>query len=271
MTTTLSTLLAAPPSGRDKAAFFDFHDYAESVILQGRQVPWQEPMAYSNFFGQAQGLLKPDAALLSLDRFYAQHLASSARLQTAMSAKSRTGYAVRTLLGDPETTEHAIEFATTFAKTQREPIILNIPSPRQWLSRTHHFSGSTDISRLGADDAENASMYVADWLRGFASLPLTAVMLDDRNLDAISPVPVDLATYSPVANVTDHYRWALGLRGEDSVELRDNPMVGGVITNGFWFEDNYQLPAGDFFLSEIPPTAIPENVLTRISSLARPK
>lgn len=267
MTTTLTALLAAPPSGRDKAAFFDCHDYAESVILQGRQVPWQEPMAYSNFFGQAQGLLKPDAALLSLDRFYAHHLASTPRLQSAMSAKSRTGYAVRTLLGDPETTEHAIEFATIFAKTQREPVILHIPSPRQWLARTHHFSGSAGIGDLDADDAENASMYVADWLRGFASLPLTAVLLDDRDVDGISPVPVDLATYSPVANVTDHYRWALGLRGEDSVELRENPSVGGVISSGFWFEDDHQLPTGDFFLSEIPPTAVPENVLTRISSL----
>lgn len=269
MTTTLNAVLAAPPSGRNKAAFFDCHDYAQSVILQGRQVPWEEPMAYANFFGQAQGLLKSDVALLSLDRFYAQHLSSNTELQSYMSAKSRTGYAVRTLLGDPETSEQAIEFATIFAKTQHEPVMLHIPSPRQWLARTHHFSGSTDVGELEADDAENASMYVADWLRGFSSLPLAAVLLDDRDLvGSASPAPVDLATYSPVANVTDHYGWALGLRSEDQVELRDNPQVGAVISPGYWLEDDHQLPMGDFFMSEIPPTAVPEDLLNRIATLS---
>ena len=268
MTSTLTSVIAEPPSGRNKAVLFDHHDYAQSVILQGREIPWQEPMAYSNFFGQAQRLLEADVALLSLDRFYAQHLSSNSRLEDAMGAKSRTGYALRTLLGDADTTEQVVEFATTFAKTQREPVVLHVPSPMQWLARTHHFSGATGISELDADDAENASMYVADWLRGFASLPLAAVLLDDRDMaGGVQPASVELETYSPVANVTDHYRWTLGLRRTDHVELRGTDLAGAVISPEFWLEEDRQLPAGDFFMSEIPPTAIPEDVLTRISTL----
>lgn len=269
MTTSFTEVIAEPSSGRKKAVLFDSHDYAQSVILQGREVPWHEPMAYSNFFGQVQGMLNSDVALLALDRLYAQILSSNIRLEAAMSAKSRTGFALRALLGDEDTTKQVVEFATTFAKTQREPVVLHIPSPMQWLARTHHFSGAADISGLEPDDAENASMYVADWLRGFASLPLAAVLLDDRNRQgAAEPVAVNLETYSPVANVTDHYRWTLGMRHADQVELRGSDFAGAVISPDFWLEEDGQLPDGDFFFGEIPPGAVPEHVLTRISTFS---
>jgi len=62
MTITLEEAITTPKSGRTRAVVLDFHEYAQSVILQGRDVPWHQPTAYSNFFGQAQGLLKPDVA-----------------------------------------------------------------------------------------------------------------------------------------------------------------------------------------------------------------
>jgi hypothetical protein len=268
VTTSLTTLIAQPPSGRNRAFLLDSHDYARAVFLQGKPVPWQEPMAYANFFGQAQGVLKSDAALLSLDRFYAHELETNTELRHSMSAKSRTGYALRTLLGDADTTARVIELATIFSKTQREPVVVQIPSPMQWLVRTHSYSGATDVTGLDADDAENASMYVADWLRGFAALPLAGVLLDDRT-GAGEPrtLSVPLETYSPIANVTDHYRWTLGQRRSDRVELRGTAASGSVIQPGFWLEDTQAPPEGDFLLSEIPATAVPEDVLTRISTL----
>ena len=266
MTLSLHELLAEPPSGRSRAVVLDSHDYAQSVFLQGKPVPWQEPMAYANFFGQAQGVLKSDLALLSLDRFYAHRVASDPTLQTAMSAKSRTGYALRTLLGDPGTTAFVIELVSILSKTQRVPVVLQIPSPMQWLARTHSFSGATDASGLDADNAENASMYVADWLRGFAALPLIAVLLDDRS-PASGAKSVPLSTYSPVANVTDHYRWALGQRHVDRVELHGTELRGAVIGPEFWANDTGTLPDGDFLLGEVPQGAVPERVLSRITAL----
>ncbi|MDJ0339262.1 hypothetical protein [Cryobacterium sp. PH31-O1] len=266
MTLSLDELLAEPTSGRSRAVLLDSHDYAQSVFLQGKPVPWQEPMAYANFFGQVQGVLKSDFALLSLDRFYAQCLNNDARLQAAMGAKSRTGFALRTLLNDAETTAFVIELATTFSQTQRVPVVLQIPSPMQWLARTHAFSGSADVSGLDADSAENASMYVADWLRGFAALPLVAVLLDDRG-PIVSAGSVPLSTYSPIANVTDHYRWALGQRTGDGVELHGSARTGAVIKPQFWSADTAVLPDGDFLLGEVPREAVPERVLSRITAL----
>ncbi|GEP27997.1 hypothetical protein CLE01_25950 [Cryobacterium levicorallinum] len=265
VTVSLNELLAEPTSGRRRAVVLDSHDYAQSVFLQGKPVPWQEPMAFANFFGQVQGVLKSDLALLSLDRFYAQRVAADPALQAAMGAKTRTGYALRTLLGNAETTAYVIELATLFSQTQRVPVVLQIPSPMQWLALTHPFSGSNDVSGLDPDNAENASMYVADWLRGFAALPLIAVLLDDRG-PAVGGVP--LSTYSPVANVTDHYRWALGQRHDDHVELHGSQLSGAVISAEFWSSDSGTLlPDGDFLVGEVPRQAVPEQVLSRITAL----
>lgn len=266
VTLSLTDLLALPTSGRRRAVVLDSHDYAQTVFLQGKPVPWQEPMAFANFFGQVQGVLGSDLALLSLDRFYAQRVAADPPLQAAMGAKSRTGFALRTLLGDADTTAAVVELATVFSQTQRVPVVLQIPSPMQWLARTHPFSGSDDVSSLDADNAENASMYVADWLRGFAALPLMAVLLDDRG-PAVGAESVPLETYSPIANVTDHYRWALGRRHDDRVELHGSALRGAVISAGFWSTDTESLPDGDFLVGEVPHHAVPEQVLSRITAL----
>ena len=281
MPLSLAAVIAAPPSGRRRAVLVDCHDYAQAVLLQGKPVPWSEPMAYCNFFGQAQGLLSSDLALLNLDRFYAYRLRSSEALREAMAAKNRTGFALRTLLGDADLLRDAVEFATTFSKTQRAPVVLQVPSPMRWLVRTHRFSGAADATGLDADDAENASMYVADWLRAFAGLPLASVLLDDRPLagDDNNTVSVPLGTYSPVHNVTDHYGWTLGLRRADGVQLAvagagvgvgielDGP-AGVVIPAGFWPGSSIvEPPAGEFLLAEIPETAVPEHVLARLATL----
>jgi hypothetical protein len=116
-------------------------------------------------------------------------------------------------------------------------------------------------------------MYVADWLRGFAALPLAGVLLDDRNLISAFPVlQVPLRTYSPVQNVTDHYQWSLGLRRDEEVSFAESDALGHVIDADFWTRTANSLPAGDaligdFLFGEIPAAAVPEDVLSRIASL----
>jgi hypothetical protein len=138
----------------------------------------------------------------------------------------------------------------------------------QWLARTHEFSGAPDASELDADDAENASMYVADWLRGLAALSVVGVLLDDMSPSSGHPcVPVDLDTYTPVTNVTDHYRWTIGLRRAQGISLKGDGSVGTAIAEAFWLEDEQEVPAGDFFLAHLPPAAVPEDVLGRLALL----
>jgi hypothetical protein len=265
---TLATVVAAPPSGRAKAVLFDHHDYASSVILRGNDVPWDNATAYSAYFAQAQGLLRPDAALLDLKRLYDHLTAGNTGLETAMAARSRTGYALRTLLADKDTNKAVLEFATVFAQTARQPVVLRIPSPMEWLISTHRIGGADNVGDLAADDAENASMYVSDWLRAFASLPVAGLLLDNRTPDeGHRRVPVALEAYTPIANVTNNYRWTLGQLDDAQVQLQADTAVGGYIPGSFWLDSDVLLPSADFYLAEIPSAARPEDVLLRLDAL----
>ena len=75
------SVLSEPRSGRDRAVIIDHHDYAQSVFLRGQPVPWTDPVRYSNFVGQAQGLLNPDVTLLDLGRFHTACIAANEPLR----------------------------------------------------------------------------------------------------------------------------------------------------------------------------------------------
>lgn len=271
MTTAISLadVIRQPPTGRARAVIVDFHDYAQTVFLKSRPVPWGEAMAYSNFLGQAQGVLKSDALLLPLNRFYDDLLAGSPDLRTAMGAKSRTGYALRTLLGDADASSRAVEFVTTFVKTQRSPVLLQLPSPFRWLASTHALAGGE--AELDGDNAENASMYVANLLRGFAALPLAGILLDDRMpAGTARGLAAEFDAYSPVANVTEHYGWTLAMRRDGGITMSGSNVVGEPIPADYWSGDpsaSPALPPGDFLIGEIPADSVPETVMSRIAGM----
>ncbi len=116
-----ASIVSAPPSGRRTAVLIDWQDYAQAVILRGQPIPWADPIAYSRFFGQAQGLLKPDATLLDLGALYDHALANNAALRSSLSARLRTGYALKTLLADEKTAGAAFELASVVSQTSAAP------------------------------------------------------------------------------------------------------------------------------------------------------
>ena len=152
MTTTLAEVITQPQSGRTRAVVLDFHEYAQSVILQGRDVPWQQPTAYSNFFGQAQGLLKPDVAMLDLGTLYANAVATNDGLRASMSARSRTGFALKTLLANETTAAMTLELATVVSPPSSAPLVLQLPSPMLCLAIPHELSGSAPVPDLTIRD-----------------------------------------------------------------------------------------------------------------------
>ncbi|MGW0042992.1 hypothetical protein [Rhodococcus sp. NPDC003348] len=262
MTTSKPEFLDAPASGRRTPLIVDHLDYSRQVLLRGNPIPWDDPTALSNLLNQAHGLLRPDVTLLDLGAYY-RILARELRLHEAMTARSRPGYALRVLLGDADAGRAAVTLVATVAGTTRLPLVLQIPSPRAWLEQTH--PGTTDD--LDADRVENAAIYVADWLRGFADVPVAALLLDERMAGGVPDVPAD--AYAPIANVAMHYRWELGLRDDPSVTFGEHG--GDVLGAGFWLADNAAVPAasGTFRLARLPAEAVPETVLARLSDLDR--
>jgi len=268
MTVDFATIVSTPPSGRRHAVLIDHLHYAQAVILRGRPVPWTDPIAYSQFLGQAQGLLKPDTTLLDLGAFYRHTVANDQSLRSSLSARSRMGYALKTLLADEKTALAAVELAEVVAQTTRAPLVAQIPSPMLWLAQTHELSGAGEVTDLEAEHAENAAVYVADWLRRLSGLPLSMLLLDERcTREAQLPV-VDDAAYRPVSNVTDHYRWSLGRRTADGITVVGTTLTGKSVPAEYWLKEDATAPSGDFLLADIPENAVPETVLAQLAKLA---
>ncbi|RMB81466.1 hypothetical protein [Streptomyces shenzhenensis] len=262
-----ASLLSAPPSGRPTALIVDHQHYARAVILQGRPVPWTDPVAFAQYAGQAQGLLRSDATLLDLGAYYDDALARQDTLRAALSARPRTGYALRTLLAHEPTAVAAAELTEIVAQTSAAPLVVQIPSPLLWLARTHELSGAGPLTDLNADHPETAAMYVADWLRRLAAPSVSMLLLDERDPRSGRLPQVDDSVHTPVGNVTDHYRWALGRRTGHGVRVVGAGLTGPRIPQEFWHGAGVALPSGDFLLADIPADAAPETVLAQLTKL----
>lgn len=267
MTIDFESLVAAPPSGRKTALILDHRAYAQQLLLRGAPVPWNDLAAYTSFFGQAQGLLRPDVALVDIGPLMGELLAADPRLIEAMSARSRTGFAFKTLMSDETLARRAAEFAAVVAETARSAVVLQVPSPWRWLAQTHELVGAGAAADISSEHAESMSVYLADWLRRFAGVPVSLLLLDGPRGYADTPVTDQLGRYMPVINAAQHYRWAVGLRADDQIQLADGSAKGGVLPPDYWWSTEPILPAADFLFSELPPTAEPETVLARLAAI----
>ena len=282
----MSRLLAsldAPPSGRARPIWFDAAAYSQAKLLGGGPVPWHSPAEVTAFFGKAQAMFGSDAILVDIADLFAQRAAADQALRTAMAARSRPGYALRTLLGDEQARARAAEAVRALAATSGAvPLVLTAPAPGRWLVAAAQLAGS-DPGRPDAAQAETAAMYCADFLRTFAGAGVDGLLLDD------GPVPVDELihpeAYRPVLNIADHYEWTVLVQTDAAAAWPHGPVPGvalwlgragpgqpsgrwGVVAgSGFW--EGTDPPAeADFVLAAVPAHADPEAVMKRVRALA---
>ncbi len=269
MATKFDDVLTSPPSGRAVPLILDHASFGSARLLHGATVPWSEPVEYQSYFGQAVGLLRPDAVLVDVGAAYGHHLTRTSELVDAMGARSRTGFALKTMLADDALADAVTGVVRVLADTIRLPVVLQVPAPLRWLALTSADVGGGDPAALTVDHGESASMYLADWLRRFDSLPVALLLLDGRRRDNPALVDViadDLGSYMPLINAADHYRWGLALRTDDELHLHGSDAVGVVLPRAFWVDQ--QAPAAPLLLGEVPADIEPERVLERLASLA---
>ena len=286
----LLTALDAPPSGRSQATWFDSLAYCQAKLLSGRGVPWDSPGEVTAFFGKAQGMFRSDALLVDLGDLLAWRVADDDSLRAAMAARSRPGYALRTLLGDEHARTVAAEAMTAVAASAGAlPVVLSVPSPARWLAVAAAQAGAGADPGAGPPDpdrAETAAMYTADFLRTFAGRGVDGLLLDEGPVaagDLIHP-----EAYRPVLNVADHYgwpaligapnapAWPLGEVTGVAAWLGSGPNTPGqaagrwgiVAGAGFW--DGADPPAtADLVLAAVPADADPDTVMQRVRALTR--
>src|ERR1700722_3527857 len=96
----LLTSLDAPPSGRARPVWFDAAAYGRARLLGGGGMPWPSPAELSSFFPKTGGMFPPAGDLADVALLFPQGAPARQQLRAAMAARSRPGYALRTLLGD---------------------------------------------------------------------------------------------------------------------------------------------------------------------------
>jgi len=275
--------LGAPPSGRARPLWFDAAAYGRAKLLGGGQLPWHSPAELTAFFGKTQAMFGSDAILADIADVFAQRAAADEALRTAMAARSRPGYALRTLLGDEQARATAAEAVRVLAATSGAvPLILTAPAPGRWLAAAAQQAGS-DPGPPNAGQAETAAMYSADVLRTFAGAGVDGLLLDEGQVPADELIPPE--AYQPVLNIADHYEWPVLIRAEAAAAWPHGSVPGvaawlgsaapaepsgrwGIVAGADFWDGAGPSADADLVLAVVPAEADPEAVMKRVRALA---
>ena len=233
--------------------WIDAWEYGRELFLKGNSPPWEDIAAFVAYHKKLQGLIKSDFVVVELECFYDNWLQRHPALLDAMSAKKRVGYSMRTLLADDASRNQIREIVDALADCYGDlPLVLSVPSPKNWLEISHCQAHGVDAVNINWEQAESGSMYMADYLRNFATCNLSGLLLKDTENEG--PASDDeLAHYQPVLNVAQHYRWQVV---SDGCEMNYMPSA----ESGLTYFTNTQPQAEaclKFSLDSWPPTTPP--------------
>jgi hypothetical protein len=246
----------------------DHLEYARELILQGRPLPFRDVTQYGSLFDRAQALFRPDCTLVDLGTIYTDLHANNEALLALTSSRTHIGYALKTLLSDYATAAAALELVSVVGRTATTPLVLQVPSPLRWLAQTHELCVGGRDTDISPDLGESMSLYFADWLRRFSSLPVALLLLDCRRADLPGLAPDDLTAYTPILDVAHHYRWPVAQRNDYTVEVAGTNLKGVVVPPDYWLAEHVAVPAGDFLLATIPREAADAPVSSRVANLS---
>ncbi|MGC3020364.1 hypothetical protein [Brevibacterium sp. FAM 24630] len=246
-------------AGGPPRLLLDAAAYAQHVILQDRAVPWHDATAFSNHLSSIQSLLGSEIVLIRLDDMLAEELETNSVLVEAMSAKTRKGFALRALLRDEALRAAVRALVHTATETQRSPVIIQLPSPKALLLSADAAADPDGGHEIDDDDVENAAVYCADWIRGFASVGIGGIIFDERTHR--SPVEA----YQPIANTTGHYGVLLGHRHDEVLTFdhgAEVPVAAPDVFTGAEAVGHVRV-----LFAEIPAETVPETVLERLTEM----
>ncbi len=261
--------------------------YTRRLLLGAAGDPWISGAHYLAYFSQAHGLLKPDVAVLEVGELYdAWHAAHPGELAASLGNRRKPVTALRKLLEAEAPRKVLAEVVEAVLANLRgqTPLVLSVPSPRRWSNHANQMTGSNDIA-LTSDDAEDASMYLADLIRSVSAFPVSGVLLEEGR-DAANFNVEDLTRCTSIVNVVRHYRWSLAVRLPNdavpapeavadfdavispAIESAGAAALGRDITASFASGSAIAPLSGrQFYFAEINPGLRPESVLEAVAKL----
>lgn len=260
--------------------------YSRRLLLGASADPWESASQYLSYFSQAQGLLKPDVAVLEVGELFDSWLARNPGLKPELAGKRKLSFPLRKLLEQAPARALLAEIVEAVLAHLRGqvPLVLAMPSPRHWLQHANRLAGRDDIE-VDPDSVEDAAMYIADLARAVSVYDVGGILLEEA-VTGRGAGATDLELYRPIINVAKHYRWPMVVRlGE--TEVLANPalaeievLIGGAALNGsgmahgvdvsakLWKGEMLQpLQPNQFYFVEVPKDERPEHVLDCLARL----
>lgn len=269
--------LAELLSSGQSVLWVDAVAYAER-LLAGGAVPWLDAAEVLAWHRKTQGLLKSDVVALPVAPIIETWLSHDEELAEAMVAKKRAVAPLKTLLASEALRDHLGEILQGLrASYPNQPLALVLPSPRRWVAEAY-VAAHGDTVEVGDELADDAAMYVADFLRSFGDAGLDMLLLEESEGPTTWTM---LDAYRSVLNLAGHYRWECGLRTSAPLDASAEdlafciaPAPAGDLPTGlalgpaFWDGERApDTPPGGFRFVEIPVDAVPETTLDRLAAL----
>jgi hypothetical protein len=114
----------------------------------------------------------------------------------------------RDALASGEAREGVHALLAGLANTQRAPVALRAPCPREWLERAAQSAGRP--GGWDQDDEESVAVYLADHLRSYGDCGVAGLLID--SVESASLTDAGLEMLDPLKNLAMHYRWSIGVR-----------------------------------------------------------
>ena len=261
------------------------YSYTKRLLVGESGDPWESASRYLAYFSQAQGLLKPDVAVLEVGELFDAWLQRNQAVRGELAGKRKLSFPLRRLLEQPQPRELLAEIIDAVLAQIRGqvPLILAMPSPVSWFHQANRASGREEVEP-DQDSIEDCAMYIADLARAVSGAAVGGLLLEESPLNGTSSA-TDVELYRPLLNVTKHYRWPLVLKvGEGGVA--DNPalqevdvLIGGGelpavgsaqgidVSMKIWLgQPASRLQPKQFYFIDIPKNAMPEHVLESLST-----
>lgn len=255
--------------------WLDDSKYASRLLADGSP-PWSDVAAYSAWRRRSQNLLRSDVIMFSLADALHAWLAGHPATLTSLRAKRRSLYPFKTLLADQEVRKYLVELLRALRGSwPTMPLSLVCQLPGRVAAQIFRLAFDADCE-MTDDDADAASVYIADLLREFGDVGVDALLLGGVT-DALGEEQGD-SFCQPLINVGAHYRWSVGQfvprAGADSrlsfivtATAVTDSTAGLLVQDGFWNSDAPAPQGGQFRFAEVPADAAPEVVLRRIEVL----
>ncbi len=221
---------------RPGAVWIDWLAYGRRLLLEGRDVPWLRPAEAADFYGRLQRFLTSAAVAVPLAPVFATWLAENPAALAEAKGKRRVGAALKALLAHEAPRAAARELVAAVHGSVSVPLALAVPGPGAWAATVHAALNGEPIPPVDEDLSDSAGVTVADALRAFAECPVAGVVVDGES--------VGLET---IRNLAAHYRWDVGIRGDQAIA------IGGLAVP----------------LVVIPAETLPERAIELVASASR--